>query len=115
MPLDHDDRCNMQDQKLAILTEQARVDHLDLLEVIKKLNVLIAQRGDDRVVWAEMGKDLDHIKEKVDKIEHVLDTEVASKSSVEGMQKWWTIIASAIVLAVVGAAVAFVLRGGLIR
>ena len=111
--LEHDAHCAEQDKELTVLKEQFRTIGKDLDITVARVQLLVDQMHAQALFQATAQSDLTHIKGKVDEIEDTLRSEVASKSSVEGMRRWGTIVATAFILAFVGAFATFILRGGL--
>jgi len=103
MPLEHDAQCLDQekrlalfDKQLAVLTQQLTPIVSDLDAIVSRVQLLVDQMHDQTTKQGVMQITLDYVKAKVDAI-----------------QRWGALIAGGIIVAFIGAVVAFIVRGGL--
>jgi hypothetical protein len=105
--MEHDERCNLQDVDLARLKEQFRRNEELFRDVVARVQELVIQFHTQNVAQAEMGKDLTHIRGKVDDIEKSLKDDFALRSEFAEVKKEWRtylgLILAAVVAAVLGA------------
>jgi len=103
MPLEHDAQCLDQEKRLALLDKQIAVMvekfetiAADLESIVSRVQILVNEMHSQNTKQGVMQITLDYVKLKVDAI-----------------QRWGALIAGGIILAFIGAFVAFVVRGGL--
>ena len=86
---------------------------LELVEIVDRVQKLVDQYHGQNVAQGVMATDLHYIKAKVDQIEHSLEKNFALRSEFQEIKDEWRKFLGIILVAIVVAAIGFVIRGGL--
>lgn len=120
--MDHDERCTAQDLQLGLLKQQFAQSDATQHEIVARVQQLVTEMHDQRVISARVEQKVDSVKEqvgvvegKVDEIESSLKNDYAARRDLDELKRQWHVFLGLIlagVLATAGAAIVYFLQHG---